>query len=32
MQSVKKKDIKSGVTYISVMEKNLEKLKEGLLK
>lgn len=32
MQSIKKKDIKSGVTYISVMEKNLEKLKEGLLK
>ena len=30
MQSVKKKDIKSGITYISVMEKNLETLEIGV--
>lgn len=30
MQSVKKKDIKNGVTYISVMQKNLETLKIGV--
>lgn len=30
MQSVNKKDIKSGLTYISVMEKNLETLEIGV--
>lgn len=30
MQSVNKKDIKSGLTYISVMEKNLEMLEIGV--
>lgn len=30
MQSVKKKDIKNGLTYISVMQKNLETLKIGV--
>ena len=30
MQSVKKNDIKNGITYISVMEKNLETLKIGV--
>ena len=30
MQSVNKKDIKNGITYISVMEKNLETLKIGV--
>lgn len=30
MQSVKKNDIKNGVTYISVMQKNLETLKFGV--
>lgn len=30
MQSVRKKDIKNGMTYISVMQKNLETLKIGV--
>ena len=30
MQSVSKKDIKNGLTYISVMQKNLETLKIGV--
>ncbi len=30
MQSVNKKDIKNGMTYISVMQKNLETLKIGV--
>ena len=30
MQSVSKKDIKNGITYISVMQKNLETLKIGV--
>ena len=30
MQSVNKKDIKNGLTYISVMQKNLETLKIGV--
>ena len=30
MQSVNKKDIKNGVTYISIMQKNLETLKIGV--
>ena len=30
MQSVSKKDIKNGMTYISVMQKNLETLKIGV--
>ena len=30
MQSVKKKDIENGVTYISVMEKNLDELKKAI--
>lgn len=30
MQSVNKKDIKNGMTYISVMEKNLETLEIGV--